>query len=259
VIIPNELRSRLVKPAFPRASTYDAEFLLDTWMGPNVLWLTEWATSALPLQPGMRILDLGCGKAASSIFLAKEFGVTVWAADLWIAPADNLRRVEVAGLMDRVLPVHAEAHALPFAAGYFDAIVSIDAYHYFGTDDLYLGYILKFLRPSGHLCVVAPGLHDELADAPPDWLRPYWESEFCSFHSPGWWRRHWSKTGLVEIDCADTLADGWQLWAEWNECSAEAGVGPGGGSGAAREAEMLRLDQGLTLTLTRVVARRSRA
>jgi hypothetical protein len=55
------------------------------------------------------------------------------------------------------------------------------------------------------------------------------------------------------------LADGWQLWAEWNECSAEAGVGPGGGSGAAREAEMLRLDQGRTLTLTRVVARRSRA
>jgi len=125
--ISNDLRARLVKPAFPRAVTYDAEFLFDTWMGPNVLWLTEWATSALPLQPDMRILDLGCGKAASSIFLAKEFGVTVWAADLWIDPADNRRRVEAAGLADRVLPIHAEAHALPFAAGYFDAIVSIDA------------------------------------------------------------------------------------------------------------------------------------
>jgi cyclopropane fatty-acyl-phospholipid synthase-like methyltransferase len=254
--LSNDLRARLVKPAFPRAATYDAEFLFDTWMGPNVLWLTEWATTALPVQPGMRILDLGCGKAASSIFLAKEFGVTVCAADLWIAPADNLRRVEAAGLADRVLPVHAEAHALPFAAEYFDAVVSIDAYHYFGTDDLYLGYIVKFLRPGGHLCVVAPGLHDELPEAPPEWLRPYWEWEFCSFHSPDWWRRHWFKTGLVEITCADTLEDGWRLWAEWNECSAEAGVGLGGGSVAAKEAEMLRLDHGRTLTFTRIAARK---
>jgi hypothetical protein len=79
VNVPSELLSRLVKPAFPRASTYDAEWLLDTWMGPNVLWLTEWASQGVPLRRGLRILDLGCGKAASSIFLAKEFDATVWA------------------------------------------------------------------------------------------------------------------------------------------------------------------------------------
>jgi SAM-dependent methyltransferase len=108
-------------------------------MGPNVLWLAEWASQAVPLQRGMRVLDLGCGKAASSIFLAKEFDVLVWAADLWIKPTDNWRRIEAAGLTDRVLPFYAEAHALPFAAGYFDVILSFDAYHYFGTDELYVG------------------------------------------------------------------------------------------------------------------------
>ncbi|MFY9655219.1 MAG: hypothetical protein WAK01_01330 [Methylocystis sp.] len=75
--ISNDLRARLVKPAFPRSANYEAEWQFDSWMGPNVLWLTEWASQAISLQPGMRILDLGCGKAASSIFLAKEFGVTV--------------------------------------------------------------------------------------------------------------------------------------------------------------------------------------
>lgn len=54
-------------------------------MGPNVLWLTEFLGQAMELQPGMRVLDMGCGRALSSIFLAKEFGVQVWAADLWIA------------------------------------------------------------------------------------------------------------------------------------------------------------------------------
>jgi cyclopropane fatty-acyl-phospholipid synthase-like methyltransferase len=117
VNISNELRSRLVKPAFPRASTYEAEWLFETMMGPNVLWLAEWASQAVPLHPGMRVLDLGCGKAASSIFLAKEFDLTVWAADLWIKPTENWRRIAAAGLTDRVLPLHAEAHALPFAEG----------------------------------------------------------------------------------------------------------------------------------------------
>ena len=44
------------------------------------------------------------------------------------------------------MPIHAEAHRLPFASEFFDVIVSIDAYQYFGTADLYLGYIVGFLR-----------------------------------------------------------------------------------------------------------------
>jgi cyclopropane fatty-acyl-phospholipid synthase-like methyltransferase len=255
VNISNELRSRLVKPAFPRSSAYDAAWMFETMMGPNVLWLAEWASQAVPLKEGMRVLDLGCGKAASSIFLAKEFGVTVWAADLWIKPTDNWRRIEAAKVTDRVLPVHAEAHALPFAEGYFDAIVSFDAYHYFGTDALYLGYVSKFVRPGGRLGIVVPGLTRELPDGPPETLRPYWEWDFCSFHSPDWWRRHWATTGLVDIEVADSLDDGWRLWAEWSERCAEAGAGLGGGSAAVREAEMLRLDQGQVFAFTRVIAR----
>jgi cyclopropane fatty-acyl-phospholipid synthase-like methyltransferase len=252
VNISNELRSRLVQPAFPRSSTYEAEWLFETMMGPNVLWLAEWASQAVPLQPGMRVLDLGCGKAASSIFLAKEFNLTVWAADLWIKPTENWRRIAAAGLTDRVMPLHAEAHALPFAEGYFDVIFSFDAYHYFGTDELYVGYISKFIRPGGRLCIVVPGLARELGpEGPPESLL-YWDWDFCSFHSPDWWRRHWSKTGRVEIELADQLAHGWQLWAEWNECCAQAGAK----DWAGREAEMLRLDGGQTFTFTRVIAKR---
>ena len=59
---------------FPRSQRYDLDWVVANQMGPNVLWLTESLTNVMDLRPGMRVLDLGCGRALSSIFLAKEFG-----------------------------------------------------------------------------------------------------------------------------------------------------------------------------------------
>ena len=56
----------LVSDRFPRASQYNPEWVLaNASGGANSLWLTEWLTTALDLRPGMRILDLGCGRASS--------------------------------------------------------------------------------------------------------------------------------------------------------------------------------------------------
>ena len=71
----------------------------------------------------MRVLDLGCGRAPSSIFLRREFGVQVWATDLWFSASENLERIRDAGVDDGVFPIHADARSLPFAAEFFDAIV----------------------------------------------------------------------------------------------------------------------------------------
>ena len=73
-------------------------------MGPNALWLVDALAQLLPLEPGMRVLDLGCGTAITSIFLAREHGVQVFAADLWIEPSLNSPRIEEAGVSDRVFP-----------------------------------------------------------------------------------------------------------------------------------------------------------
>ena len=67
-------------------------------MGPNVIWLTEALTGVITLEPGMRVTNMGCCKAISSIFLAKEFGVGVWAADLWVKPTENWERIREADL-----------------------------------------------------------------------------------------------------------------------------------------------------------------
>lgn len=137
-------------------------------MGPNGLWLMEWLTEAVPLQPDSRVLDMGCGKGATSVFLAEQFGVKVVADDLWIKPTDNWERFVEAGCTDSIVPIHAEAHSLPYADGYFDSLLSVDAYHYFGTADLYLDYYARFVRPGGTIGIVVPGLYEESSRSPND-------------------------------------------------------------------------------------------
>ena len=242
------------RPAnFPRSANYDPDWALENMMGPNALWLTESLAGCMNLKPKMRVLDMGCGKGLSSIFLAKEYGLEVWATDLWINASDNLGRFCAAGVEDRVFPIQAEAHALPYADGFFDAMVSVDAYHYFGTDDLYLeSHMARLVRSGGQMGIVVPGLVEELtSDEPPEHLRSYWEPALFSLHSPTWWKSHWERSGLVTVELADLIPDGWRHWMvsdrAWSERLGKSSA----------EADMLARDKGRVLGLTRMVARRN--
>lgn len=84
-----ELKPLLKNEHFPLSENCDPVWVLENEMGPSALWLTEWLCDEMTFEPGMRVLDMGCGKAMSSIFLAKEFGVQVWANGLWIPATDN--------------------------------------------------------------------------------------------------------------------------------------------------------------------------
>lgn len=111
----------------------------------------------------------------------------VFAADLWINPSDNFARFRDFGLEDAVIPLRAEGHALPFAEGYFDAVICIDAYHFFGCDPEYLdAHIAPLVKPGGFIAAAIPGLRQEFTGDIPDELRPYWKEDI-NFHSAGWW------------------------------------------------------------------------
>jgi cyclopropane fatty-acyl-phospholipid synthase-like methyltransferase len=210
---PDEkLAALLSRARFPRASTYDPGWVVANEMGPNVLWLTEFLCEAMDLRPGMRVLDLGCGKALSSVFLVREFDVQVWATDLWISATENFSRIREAGLEDRVFPIHADARRLPFADGFFDAIVSVDAFEYFGTDDVFLPRLVRFLKPGRQVGAVNAGVNQELEALPDEW-----PSDFAAFHTAGWWRRHWAITRCVSVEVADPLPEGRELWMRWHQ------------------------------------------
>ncbi|MGH8933910.1 MAG: SAM-dependent methyltransferase [Egibacteraceae bacterium] len=238
---------RLVSERFPRSSQYHPEWVLTHASGgANALWLTEWLMSVMDVRPGMRVLDLGCGRAASSVFLRREFGVQVWATDLWISASENIQRIRDAGVEDGVFPLHADARSLPFAAEFFDAVVCVDSFPYFGTDDLYLNYLAQFLKPGGPVGIAGAGLVQEINGPVPDHLREFWTQDVWCLHSAAWWRRHWERTGLVDIEVADTMPDGWRVWLDWHTTSFPDN---------ATEIRALEADRGQYLGYARLVGR----
>jgi len=205
---------------FDSTTLFSRQFQLETMMGPNCLRILDELLARVDLPPKARVLALGCGMGLTSMALARGYGCTVTAADLWIPAEDNARRFAEAGLSDRVTAVHCEARALPFEPESFDVVVSIDAWHYFAADSAFLTtHLLPLLRPGGLLAVGVPGLRHAF-DAVPDDLRPYWIDgmNFCTLQ---WWREMWLQcTGLTlreafDMDCHD------RAWAEWLESDNE--------------------------------------
>ena len=250
---------------FPRSSAYDAEWVLANQMGPNALWLTESLCERMTLEPGMRVLDMGCGRAMSSIFLAKEYGVQVWANDLWVSAEDNQERIVEAGVDGLVTPVRAEAHSLRYEHDFFDAAISVDSYQYYGTSDLYLGYFTNFLKPGAQLGISCPGLIKEFEGGVPAYLTEpdengssFWDPKECwCFHTADWWRNHWEHTEIVNIEHAAPMKDGWSVWLKFDDATVAAalpvpvlGTVPSLDTGNA-----LRADQGKYMALIEVVAR----
>ncbi|NUS53446.1 MAG: methyltransferase domain-containing protein [Streptomycetaceae bacterium] len=234
---------------YPRSNGYAADWLLTRDMGPNPLWLLEDLARDLDLGPGTRVLDLGSGKGATSVFLAQEYGVQVWAADLWIDPTEAAAYI---GLPE-VVTLKAEAHTLPFAEGFFDAIVCIDAWEYFGTDDHYLAYITRFLKPGGQLGVATPAMTQEVRDLGgiPEHIRKVVGWEALAWHTADWWRFQWETTELVDVTAARLQENGWADWQRWSRAVAEFRDERRPGS-----LEMLEADNGRYLTFAILAARK---
>ncbi|CAK7034221.1 MAG: Trans-aconitate 2-methyltransferase [Desulfovibrio sp.] len=202
----------------PFTDNYDKGFLLDTMMGPNAMRVTEELTTFLSLSPGMRVLDLGCGKGISSILLAQKYDITVFAADLWISPTENAERFTSLGLDAKIVPLSVDAtKEIPFAHEYFDIIISVDSYQYYGNNENMLPKLLPFLKKGGVIAIAVPGFIESYsAENIPVELQPFWAPDW-NFYSREWWRTLWEKepgisvTECREMDCCKLA------WEEWLE------------------------------------------
>ena len=208
---------KMNNPLYPLSSKYDPKWIIDNQMGSHCIWLTEVLVKNMNLKPGMRVLDIGCGKAISSIFLAKEFNVEVWAFDLGVSANDNWRRIKEANAQNLVFPIQGNALEMPFADDFFDAVISINSIWSYGTDENFAdAQLARVIKPGGHIGVVIPGLFNELTEVP-EYLKPYWHSDFDSYHSPTWWRNLWSKAKSIDIKIIDAFEDkeGAKIWRDF--------------------------------------------
>jgi cyclopropane-fatty-acyl-phospholipid synthase len=108
--------------------------------------------SKLGLEPGMRLLDVGCGWGSFAIHAAREHGVSVTGVTVSSSQAELAReKVAEAGVAERVEIQLADYRQLPPSS--FDAIASIGMAEHVGNSqiDRYAQSLFALLRPGGLL------------------------------------------------------------------------------------------------------------
>jgi cyclopropane-fatty-acyl-phospholipid synthase len=106
----------------------------------------------LGLQPGQRLLDVGCGWGSFALHAAERYGATVVGITISTEQAELVRkRVAEAGLTDRV-EIRVEDYR-DIDDGPYDAISSIGMSEHVGREQLgrYVSQLHGLLRPGGRL------------------------------------------------------------------------------------------------------------
>jgi hypothetical protein len=98
-----------------------------------------------------------------------------------------------------------------------------------------------------------PATTRELGDEIPAGLEPFWEWDFCCWHTPEWWRTHWAKTRKVTVDRVDMIEDAWRDWLQFNDFIAPHVEG-WWVKEVATTHDMLMTDQGTEIGFVRIVA-----
>ena len=214
---------------FPKANSFPESLVLSKIMGPNPLKLCEEMLAIVEEVVGgdaipadSVVLDLGSGTGITTALLAREYGFVVYGADLWSDPGKNMLFFESLGLSNRqAIPVKVDAsQGLPFAEGFFDAVVSIDSYNYFGRDPEYLdGRLLPYVKQGGLVAVCFPGMKRDCHANPPACLLESWTPEQLDFiHDIPWWRVLLQQSSGAEILEIREMTCTKEAWADWLRC-----------------------------------------
>lgn len=265
----SELRTTLRevdKSKYPELSNYTKD---DIWrnIGPGGLYLVSLLAKDMSLRPDSLVLDLGCGYAESSLYLADKFKAKVIAADLWADPADTARRVESRGHRGNVIPLRLDAsEPLPFAEEYFDAILCVNNLNFYGTDIAIVDRIARHLKKDGVFCSGGECLNEEFTPEqianPPDvynFAKPVWEDDFLTSHSPGWWADHIARSEGLQLVLCKELEDGQRFYEEQALLTEPEGYF-GLSAQQARELEIRQIEYGREnrpyMTVYQLVAKR---
>lgn len=221
-----------------RSKKYDTPELQAKIMGPNPIKLQEELLCNNKIPSGAIVCDLGSGQGLTSVFLAKEYGFSVYAADLWSDPEENRVFFEEMGISsEQITPVKADAAALPFEKNFFDAIVSTDSYNYFGRDPKYLGEkLLPFVKSGGYIYIAIPGMKKDCHCKLPSELLLSWTPEQLDYiHDLAYWENIIKQTDGAEILSIHEMESNDEVWSDWlkqnNEYAINDRKSMGAGSG----------------------------
>ena len=201
-----------------KSEKYNTPALQAKIMGPNPVKLEEELLLNHRIPDGAVVCDLGSGQGLTSVFLAKEYGFTVYAADLWSDPEENRKFFDAMGLdRKQIVPVKADATALPFEKEFFDAVVSTDSYNYFGRDGRYLDEkLLPFVKSGGYIYIAVPGMKKDCHNAlPPELLLSWTPEQLDYLHDVDYWREIVGQCQGAEVLSVQEMESNEEVWADW--------------------------------------------
>lgn len=172
---------------YTRSKAYDTPALQSKIMGPNPVKLEEELLVDHRIPAGAVVCDLGSGQGLTSVFLAKEYGFTVYAADLWSDPQENRVFFREMGLTDeQIIPVKADATDLPF------------------------------VKRGGYIYIAIPGMkrdcHDHL---PPELLLSWTPEQLDYMHDTAYWSDMVRQCRSAEVLCVAEMEANEEVWADW--------------------------------------------
>lgn len=213
---------------YVKSEKYNTPALQAKIMGPNPVKLEEELLMGNSIPTGAVVCDLGSGQGLTSVFLAKEYGFTVYAADLWSDPDENRRFFDEMGLDSRqIVPVKADATALPFEKEFFDAVISTDSYNYFGRDERYLDdKLLPFVKSGGYVYIAIPGMKKDCHDhLPPELLLSWTPEQMDYMHDVSYWKSIVGKCRDATVLTVEEMESNEEVWADWLRQENEYAVG----------------------------------
>jgi SAM-dependent methyltransferase len=222
---PDQIRTRIAgfsapdRACYPELAEYSRDELYEDFFGGGGLYLAARMIRTLRLRPGDIVLDLGCGKGPTSIFLARHFDVKVIAVDLWTSVTFLNDKFTARGYRDRIVPLNLDVtHDLPFAENYFDTLFCMNSFNFYGGNVDFVQRLLAHLKPGGQICLGSEVLSDEFTAEqlqrpphvyafqlpPPNEHVNVFEDDFKKQHTSAWWRALFEQSGLLEVEhCAE--------------------------------------------------------
>jgi demethylmenaquinone methyltransferase / 2-methoxy-6-polyprenyl-1,4-benzoquinol methylase len=171
----------------PLGPTYDRYARLLSF-GQDPHW-RRFLVSRVQAGPKDTVLDVATGTAAVAIELTRRTGCRVVGLDQSVEMLDTgRRRVEAAGLGDRIELVDGIAERLPFEGASFDGLTFTYLLRYVDDPAATMRELARVVRPGGTIAMLEFGL-------PQGFARPAWElyvriglPALGALVSPGWRR-----------------------------------------------------------------------